>query len=120
MFTSDDELEQLRQKKLAELQRQAAKQEQEAAQEAQRRDFEAKKLMLMRQILVPEARTRIENIRMVKPEFAERVELTLIQLFQTGQLKGRTPLSDENLKLFLQQMQGKKPDFRIRGVSFQE
>ncbi len=118
---SDDELEQLRQKKLAELQRQAAARDnQEAAQEAQRRDFDAKKQMIMRQILVPEARTRIENIRMVKPEFAERVELSLIQMFQSGQLKGATPLSDEQLKQILQRMQGKKPDFRIRGAGFEE
>ncbi len=120
-MSDDDELEQLRQKKLAELQRQAAaKQNQDAAQEAQRRDFEAKKQMLMRQILVPEARTRIENIRMVKPEFAERVELTLIQMFQAGQLKGATPLSDANLKQILQKMQGKKPDFRIHRVGSEE
>ncbi len=119
-MADDDELEQLRQKKLAELQAQAAaKQNQDAAQEAQRRDFEAKKQMIMRQLLVPEARTRIENIRMVKPDFAERVELTLIQAFQSGRLKGRTPLSDQDLKVILQQMQGKKPDFRIRGAGFE-
>jgi programmed cell death protein 5 len=118
---SDDELEQLRQKRLAELQRQAAvKQGQDVNEEAQRRDFEAKKLMLMRQILIPEARTRIENIRMVKPDFAERVELTLIQLYQSGQLKGQTPLTDEQLKQLLQRMQNKKPDFNIRRVGSED
>jgi len=120
-MSDDDELEQLRQKKLAEFQQNAAtKQNQEAAQEAQRRDFEAKKLMLMRQILVPEARQRIENIRMVKPDFAERVELTLIQMFQGGQLKGATPLTDPQLKQILQRMQGTKPDFRIHRAGSEE
>ncbi|OLS14807.1 MAG: hypothetical protein RBG13Loki_1566 [Promethearchaeota archaeon CR_4] len=76
--------------------------------------------MLMRQILIPEARQRIENIRMVKPDFAERVEITLIQMFQSGQLKGATPLTDEQLKQILQRMQGKKPDFRIRRAGFDE
>ena len=114
MSDEDDELAQLRQKKLAEMQRQAAaKDNQEAAQEAQRREFEAKKLALMRQILVPEARQRIENIRMVKPDFAERVEMTLIQMMQAGQLRGNIPLSDEQLKQILQKMQSKKPDFKI-------
>ncbi|HMF34137.1 MAG TPA: DNA-binding protein [Candidatus Lokiarchaeia archaeon] len=114
MSDEDDEIAQIRQKKLAEMQRQAAsKENQEVAQEAQRREFEAKKLALMRQILVPEARQRIENIRMVKPEFAERVEMTLIQMFQGGQLRGAIPLSDDQLKQILQKMQNKKPDFKI-------
>lgn len=113
-MSSDDELDRLRQKKLAELQRQAAgQQQQDAAQEAQRREFEAKKLALIRQILVPEARQRIENIRIVKPDFAERVEVSLIQMFQAGQLRGAIPLTDDQLKQILQKMQSKKPDFKI-------
>ena len=39
-----------------------------------------------------------ENIRIVKPQFAEQIELQLIQLFQSGRLRGATPLPDKEFK----------------------
>ncbi|MHA1733959.1 MAG: DNA-binding protein [Promethearchaeota archaeon] len=113
----DEELQRLRKQRLAEMQNQAiAKQQQEEALKAQREQFEAQKYALLRKILSPEARQRLENIRMVRPQFAERIEMQLIQLAQTGQLRGAVPISDAQLKELLARMTGKKKDIRIKKI----
>ena len=113
MFNVSDEeqLEALRRKKLQELQQQAAQQQMSQAQE---QDFKGKKYLLMRKILSVEGRQRLENIRIVKPEFAQQIELQLIQLFQAGKLRGATPLPDQAFKKLLEQITGKKKDFKIK------
>jgi programmed cell death protein 5 len=107
---SDDELDAIRQRKLAELQQQAA---QEQVAEQQAAEAQAQKDAILRQILTPEARSRLTNIRMVKPQLAEQIEMQLIQLAGSGRLKGR--VTDEQLKGLLQQLQGRE---RERKVTF--
>jgi programmed cell death protein 5 len=70
----------------------------------------------MRKILSAEGRQRLENIRLVKPQFAEQIELQLIQLFQSGRLKGAIPLPDKAFKNLLEQItsQEKKRNFNIK------
>ncbi|UCE10833.1 MAG: DNA-binding protein [Candidatus Thorarchaeota archaeon] len=109
-MSEDEELNAIRQRKLAEL-REAAAQEQ--AVEQQRAEAEAQKEAILRQILTPEARSRLMNIRMVRPQFAEQIELQLIQLASSGRLKGR--VNDEQLKALLKQIQGQE---RERKVTF--
>ena len=110
VFLSDEEeLEELRRRKLEQLQRQAAEQQIENGQE---QEFEIKKYSLMRKILSQEGRQRLENIRMVKPEFAEQIEIQLIQLAQSGRLRGQ--LSDSAFKKLLEQISGKKKEFKIK------
>ena len=108
-MSDEEELEELRRKKLQELQQQAAQQQ---IAEAQMQDFEARKYQIMRKILSQEGRQRLENIRIVKPEFAQEIEFQLIQLAQSGRLRG--PLSDEAFKKLLEQLSGKKKDFKIK------
>jgi programmed cell death protein 5 len=108
---SDDELEQLRRRKLSALQRQMAD-EQRQTQNQQK--LEAQKEALMRNILSPEARQRLTNLKMVKPEFTEQLELQLIQLAQQGRLP--IPLSDEQLKQVLVQLQPRKRETKIRRI----
>ena len=112
-MSEEEELEALRRKKLAQLQQQAAQQQ---IAEAQNREFEAQKYQAMRKILSQEGRQRLENIRMVKPEYAEQIEIQLIQLFQAGRLRGATPLSDKAFKNLLEQLDKsqKKVDFKIK------
>ncbi len=112
-MSNDKELNEIRRKKLEEIKQQAVQQQ---IAEAQEKDFEAKKYQLMRKILSPEGRQRLENIRMVKPEFAEQIEIQLIQLFQTGKLRGATPLPDKAFKNLLEQISsfGKKKEFNIK------
>lgn len=108
---SDDELEELRRKKMSALQRQMAD-EQKQTQTQQR--LEAQKEALLRSILSPEARQRLTNLRMIKPDFTEQLELQLIQLAQAGKLP--IPLSDEQLKQVLLQLQGRKHEMKIRRI----
>lgn len=62
----------------------------------------------------PEARQRLTNLRMIKPDFTEQLELQLIQLAQAGKLP--IPLSDEQLKQVLLQLQGRKHEMKIRRI----
>jgi programmed cell death protein 5 len=108
---SDEELEDLRRRKLSALQRQMSD-EQRSIQADQQ--LEQQKQALLRSILSPEARQRLTNLKMVKPEFTAQLELQLIQLAQQGKLP--VPLPDEQLKKILIQLQGRKRDTKIRRV----
>ena len=107
---SDDELEAIRQRKEAQLRDQALR---EQANEQQNAEVQAQREALLRQILTPEARARLTNIKIVKPQFAEQIEMQLIQLASSGRLKDR--VTDEQLRSLLQQLQGKE---RERKISF--
>lgn len=111
-MSDEEELERIKRKKLQELKQQAFQQQ---IAEQQQKEYETKKYQIMRLILSQEARQRLENIRMVKPQFAEQVELQLIQLYQAGRLKGATPLQDKAFKKLLEQItSGKKKGFKIK------
>jgi len=106
---SDEELNTIRQRRYSELQR-AAMDEQRQAET--RKQYDAQKQAALKQILTPEARQRLTNIRMVKPEFADQVELQLIQLAQSGRVK--LPISDDQLKDALAKLQSSRKEIRIR------
>ncbi|MBY8984874.1 MAG: DNA-binding protein [Candidatus Lokiarchaeota archaeon] len=112
-MSNDDELEKIRRRKLEELQQQAAQQQ---VAESQQKDFEEKKYLLMRKILSVEGRQRLENIRIVKPQYAEQIEIQLIQLFQSGKLRGAIPLPDKAFKNLLEQLSNleRKKEFKIK------
>jgi programmed cell death protein 5 len=118
MSENDDELEQLRQRRMAEMQNQMAQQQanEQYMQAQQNAAYDAQKNALLAQILTSEARARLTNIKMARPEFAENIELQLIQLAQSGALRGKIPLSDDVFKNLLQQLQdrAKKRDPKIR------
>ncbi len=65
----------------------------------------------MMQILTPEARSRLANLRLTKPEFVDQIEIQLIQLAQSGRMKGK--ITDEQLKVLLKQLSGQKRDINI-------
>ncbi|MHA1835605.1 MAG: DNA-binding protein [Candidatus Odinarchaeia archaeon] len=111
---SEDELEAIRRKKLLQLQNQLAEEEK---REAERLEFERKKNEILRKLLTPEARSRLTNVKMVKPQLAEQIEIQLISLAQSGQLARsglKLPITDEQLKLILKRLQPKKRDIHIR------
>lgn len=105
---SDEELEQLRKRKLSALQRQATDEQQEAQAQQQ---LEMQKQALLRNILSSEARQRLTNLKMVRPEFTEQLELQLIQLAQQGKIP--IPLSDGQLRQILGQLQSRKREPKI-------
>lgn len=106
---SDEELEELRKRKLLALQQKATEEQRQAQMEQQ---LEQQKQALLRRILAPEARQRLTNLKMVKPEFTEQLELQLIQLAQQGKLP--IPLTDAQLKQILIQLQSQKRETKIR------
>lgn len=110
-MSSDEELQRLRERRLLELQ---AQQRQAEEVQRERQDVEAQKQALLRRVLTPEARQRLTNIKMVRPEYAEQLELQLLQVAQSG--KVAVPITDETLKRLLAQIQSQQEqrDIRIR------
>ena len=105
---NDDELEAIRQKKLAQIQEQQAASQ---AQEEQLATLEAQKQSILRQILTEEARQRLTNVKLVRPQVAEAVELRLIQIAQHGGVKEK--INDEQLKDILRKIQGQKRETKV-------
>jgi len=62
-------------------------------------------------VLDPQARQRLMNIRMVKPDLAAAVENYLINAASSGRIN--RPLTDEELKQLLIRIQQPKKDFKI-------
>jgi programmed cell death protein 5 len=108
---SDEELAAIRRKKLSAMQQRMTDEQKQAQAEQQ---LEAQKQALMRQILSPEARQRLTNLKMVKPQFTQQLELQLIQLAQAGKLP--IPLPDAQLKQILIQLQSRKRETKIRRI----
>lgn len=108
-MSEDEELEEIRRRKLLELQRQLAEARQ---REEMRRQLEIQKQTILRRILTSEARERLVRIKMVRPEFAERLELELIRLAQAGRLP--IPLNDKQLKTILKRLQGGRRETKIK------
>ena len=107
----DEELDDLRKRRTLRLQRRLAE-EQQRSQMAQQ--IEQQKQALLKQILTEEARRRINNLKMIKPEFVAQLELQLIQLAQAGRIQ--VPLTDEQLKELLSKLQSTKRDIKIRRI----
>jgi programmed cell death protein 5 len=105
----DPELEALRQKRMADIQKQ---QQNQAAQEDKAREFEMQKQSVLRQILTPEARDRLANIKLASPDQANAIEMQLIQLAQSGRLQG--VITDAMLREILQQMIPRKREITIQ------
>src|SRR5215472_4069002 len=108
---SDEELEAMRRRRMAELQRSSIEDQRRSQQKQQ---VERQKQSIIRQILTPEARQRLTNIKMVKPEFAEELEMQLIQLAQSGRLRGQ--VTDEKMKQTLEQHQGHRTEIKNRSA----
>jgi len=74
-------------------------------------EFEAQKEHILKQILTSEARSRLNNIKMVKQDLAALVENHLIGLVTQGKINSQ--ITDDQLKQILLSMQQPKRDFKI-------
>jgi programmed cell death protein 5 len=79
--------------------------------EARKREAEAMRQRVLLSLLDPEARQRLTNIRLVKPDLAGAVENYLISAASSGRLN--RPLSDEELKQLLLSISQPKRDFKF-------
>ena len=104
----DSELEALRQKRMAEIQQNS---QQQAAAQEQMKQMEAQKQAILRQIMMPDARDRLANVKIANPELANAVEMQLIQLAQTGRL--RDMVTDAMLRNILRQVAPQKREITI-------
>lgn len=103
---SEEELEEIERRKLIEMQRKWLIEQQRRA------ELEAQKQLALRTILTPEARQRLTNIKLVRPEFANQLELQLIQIAQSGRV--RLPITDDQLKEILSRLQRRRETRIVR------
>jgi len=99
------ELEEIRRRRLQAMQ-------QMTVEEQKKEQVEAAKKVVLRKVLDPPARQRLANIKIVRPDFAQQLEIQLMQLAQSGRVT--LPISDEQLKKILYQLQSRKRDRQIR------
>lgn len=109
-----EELEEIRRRRMAELQRQIEQQRRlEEEQIEKQRRIEIQKQAILRQILDPDARSRLANLKMVRQEFATQVENLLVQMAQSGKITRR--ITDKEFKALLVKLQsGRNKDITIR------
>jgi programmed cell death protein 5 len=105
---NDEELEELRKRKMMQVQMAA---QQELARQEKEQQIRELKQSILRQILTPEARERLARVRLAKPELAEMVENQLIMLAQSGKL--RSMVTDELMKELLARLQAERKETRI-------
>ncbi|MDA4128773.1 MAG: DNA-binding protein [Thaumarchaeota archaeon] len=84
------------------------------ASEKDQAEQRAARESVLRMTLTSEARQRLANVRMVKPEIANAIEEYIIQIASAGRLK--KIIDDDQLKQMLSSVQEKKRDFTIRRI----
>jgi programmed cell death protein 5 len=107
----DDELSELRKRRMAQLQQQAGDQQAMQAELERQERAKSQMHMVLMSILEPDARERLNTIKLTKPEFAGSVEQQLVQLAQSGRLKNK--ITDSQLKELLRQLAPAKRDYSI-------
>jgi programmed cell death protein 5 len=98
---TDEELQELREKKMEQLK------EQQGGEQA-----EAQKKAVLRQALTDGARKRLNTVQMSKPQFGEQVEQQIVALAQSGRLNGK--IDEEKMKELLQEMKPDSKSFDIQ------
>jgi len=76
--------------------------------------LKAQKEMMLKQVLSSDARLRLNNVRMVKPDLADLVENYILNLSVQGKISGQ--ISDDQLKQILLSAQQPKRDFKFNRV----
>jgi len=77
-------------------------------------EISAQKEQILKQILTSEARLRLNNIKMVKPELSNLVEQYLIGMATQRKIPGQ--ITDDQLKQILLSIQQPKRDFKINRI----
>jgi len=108
---TDEELEELRQKKMEQLKEQQGEGDGEAQQAAQQQ-AEAQKKALLRQHLSDGARKRLNTVKMSKPEVGEQVEQQIVALARSGRIQDQ--IDEEKMKQLLSELTPDSKSFDIK------
>src|SRR5512136_1083535 len=108
----DDELAELRRRRMAQMQQQAIDQQMMQEEVERQKQADSQIQLILMQILEPDARERLNTIKLTRPDFARSVEQQLVLLAKSGRLKDK--ITDDQLKALLQQIQPAKREFNIR------
>ncbi|MFH1642881.1 MAG: DNA-binding protein [Nanoarchaeota archaeon] len=104
-----DELEALKQRRIAELQQQGMQQQEQAQLQDQIDQLEN----IVKQVLTKDALSRLGNIKAAHPEKAIQLLVVLAQYIQQNQL---SQINDVQLKEIIRQITPKKKEFKINKV----
>ena len=110
-MSSDEELDALRRRRLAELQMQLESEQQNADIKRRNAEVQAQMQTVLRTILTPEARERLAALRMARPELVADVEQQLFMLAQQGRINRK--IDDNTLKDLLSRIIPKKREITI-------
>ena len=116
--SADDELAKLRAQRMAQIQSQleeqaAAQAEAEIQQESQQAAL-AELDAAMKQILTPDARSRLASLNLVNPELTTRVKSHLATLSNENRIA--VPVNDDQLKRILAGLSENRRETRIRRI----
>ncbi len=111
----DDELAELRRRRVQQLQEmqtsEAVNAQAFAAQEAEMRRRDSERAEVLRRILSSDARERLGRIRLAKPDVAAAVEQQLIALAASGRLQ--RVVDDATLRSLLERISPERREIRI-------
>jgi programmed cell death protein 5 len=106
-LSDDREIEEIKRKRLMDLQNQAAtNQAMQEREDSQRRAAERERQDVVKRFVTPEAYERLNNVRLVKPDLVENVENQIIMLAQSGRLNRL--ISDAEVKSLLARLSEKR------------
>ncbi len=106
-MSDDRELEELKRRRLMDLQNQAAaNQDAQVQQEGQRKAAEKERQDVVKRFVTPEAYERLTNVRLVRPDVVENVENQIIMLAQSGRLNRQ--ITDAEVKSLLARLSEKR------------
>jgi programmed cell death protein 5 len=108
---SEEELEELRKKKMEQLKDQQGGEGE--AQEAAQQQADAQKQAVLKQNLTDGARKRLNTVKMSKPEVAEKVEQQVVAIAQSGRL-GDQRIDEDQMKELLKELTPDSKSFNIR------
>lgn len=104
----DSELEEIRRRRMLELQRQG---QQQAAAEEQAKRMDEQRSAILRSVLTPEARERLGTVKIAYPDVARLVEDQLIALVSSGRLDKE--IDDATLRQILRKLAPKRREITI-------
>ncbi|EMA28880.1 DNA-binding protein [Haloarcula japonica] len=107
---SEEELEELRKKKMEQLKEQQG--DDGEAQEAAKQQADAQKQAVLKQNLTDGARKRLNTVKMSKPQVGEQIEQQVVALAQSGRVQGQ--IDEDQMKELLSELTPDSKSFDIK------